>query len=198
MARARQSRMSDEEALNGFIAEGIALFDHSLWASGYRPKFSVKMSVSEPISYGDHEPTPELLESFLLRLRPLMAKGEPYFVGRMKNLVKRYATDQPVIEQIEEQETQWKRVIAGGGIKVVNFGEDLLPEDAWNMYINGQYFHRNEAERARFMSLADPMQAMVRYQFLQHVFGGTIYVSNTAAIAAYARDEGKLDFNKIN
>jgi hypothetical protein len=194
MPRSRPTRMSDQDALQLFIQEALRLFSHPLWRDGYVPKVSVKMEIDKAWETDTHEPTPELLESFLLRLRPLLAKGEPLFVDRIRNVAKRYSQDQSVRDQLDEELADWQMDLAGGGIKVVNLGDELLPEDAWNSYINGHYFHRNEEERAKLLSLADPIHAMHRFQFLRHIFDATRYVNNVAAISQEALENRMIVF----
>ncbi len=83
----------------------------------------------------------EHIRSFMLLFRHFISDSEPVFINRIFNDTCRYLTDSALIEKVKEAKDQWKHDMDLGPFGMSMDGEDLTPEHAIDIWINGHYFH---------------------------------------------------------
>jgi hypothetical protein len=188
---------SDRERLELFVSECHRLNEHKHIESGFRASLSIRAEADEPWQYTVLEPDAEILESYLIRLRRFMSEGEPIFVHAVRNVVRRNLIDAELLEELDREVEDWKRLMKSDGIVTTLNGEDISPDLAWDLYINGEYFHFNMEKRRKLEQHSAPHKIwMFRYRFLCQVEYATSHVFAVGEIIHRGLQTNAFDFGE--
>ena len=123
----------------------------------------------EGMSLTVENPDEEDLRSYLLTLRQFISPDEPVFMNKVYNLAQQHLTSDELRNNLREAREHWKFVQKGSGITITFDERQMTPEHVTDLWINGWYFHNNEAKRRELLTMM-PFESMVaRWRFLNHV-----------------------------
>jgi hypothetical protein len=198
MPRKAESRptLSDRERLLLFVAESDRLNEHKLVQDGFAPSLNISMNGSDqPWKQQIFEPEPEVLESYLLQLRRFMADDEHIFVHGIRSLARRLLPPSSLRDRLDDAHAEWKRQMKNAGVSMKLNDEEVHPAYAWDLYVNGQYFHVDVTKRERLsLFAASGVSWMIRWQFLNQIVFATEYIFEVSLIIEQALDEHAFKF----
>lgn len=170
--------LPNESQLRLFVTESDRLNEHKLVQSGFSPKLNISMDgPDQPWQYRIQEPDKEILESYLIYLRKFMMSGEPVFIHRVRSLARQHLTDDSLKQELDNAHLAWKAHSRNREVEIILNERQVLPDYAWDLYINGVYFHLDLEKRGELEQFADPeLLWMIRWQFLSQIVHATEYV----------------------
>jgi hypothetical protein len=163
---------------------------------------SVKYKIGEGMQLTRQEPDENNLKAALTTIRQFHLNKEPVFVKRISNICMKALKEKekdPALEEraaklrdlLEAERRKWKAA-QRGEVAIKFNGKDISPEDAWDVWINGQYFHGDPEKKAILDSLWEPVGSFVRYNFLIFVQDTIIYAVNLRTILQVGLDDGLI------
>lgn len=172
------SELGIREYLELFITQSDVLNEHRLIQDGFSPTLNISMDgPDQPWNYQIQEPNKEILESYLIYLRKFMMSGEPVFIHRIRSLARQHLTEDSLRQELDNAHVAWKAHSRNREVEIVLNERQVLPDYAWDLYINGAYFHLDPDKRRKLEQFADPeMLWMIRWQFLSQIVHATEYV----------------------
>jgi len=100
------------------------------------------------------------VRSLMADLRKFLAPGEDVYFHRIANIVERAVTDEEMREANRHNREGWKIVRTEGLVR--SEPHNRTPETWFDLIVNGEVFHDDEAKRAEFESLPEDLQAIGR------------------------------------
>lgn len=189
--------VSDRDLLEAFVRECEKLDNHKYNRLDFKPTVKINIEDDQPWSYSVSEPDPELLDSYLIRLRRFMSDGEQICVHSVRNIARRHLSEGQLRERLDELPKQWKEQMEGGGVALSIDGKDITLDLAWDLYVNGELFHFNIEKQRELRDNSSPDQAwMYRFRFLCQIDYATVYVFAVGRVIREALRTGAFDFAK--
>lgn len=133
------------------------------------------------------------VRSLMIDFRSFVSPKEPAFANRVFNELERRLSDDTLKEHARSNRVHWDRAKAGGG-QVVNNGVIYTAERAFDLRINGEIFHSDEAKRAEWDALGPWIQAMLRTMVNGFIIDGLYALHPTRNLVNQALKEGLLSF----
>ncbi len=190
--------LPDCERLLLFVSESDRLDEHKLVRTGFSPSLNISMdSPDQPWKHQISEPESEVLESYLLQLRRFMADDEHIFVHGIRNLARKLLLESSLRLRLDDAQSKWKRQMKNAEVSIRLNDKELLPAYAWDLYLNGQYFHVDMDKREKLSHFAASGDLwMVRWQFLSQVVYATTYIFDVSLVIEQAFQENAFNFDK--
>lgn len=143
------------------------------------------------------------LRAALTIIRQFRLSEEPVFINRICNICMRAlkaAEADPVSApramelraHLERERDRYKSRHKDSSVVLKIGGEAIGPEDAWDIWINGHYFHRDVEKVAALESLTEPERSLARYNFLAFVQDTIVYAVNLRGVLMQALDDGLI------
>jgi hypothetical protein len=153
----------------------------------------------QPLEYKISEPEPEVLESYLLRLRKFMSSDEPLFVHGVRNLARTLLPESELRDQLDDAHREWSRQMKNAQVSIRLNDNEIFPSYAWDLYVNGTYFHLDQSKREKLRLFADSgAEWMIRWQFLNQIVYASHYVFEISLVVESAMRENVMRFDDID
>jgi hypothetical protein len=181
------------EQLDLYVRRVEELLDTRLVTSGdLRSSFTIQGAVDAPVSLDIHQPDEENLRSFLLTYRQFVSDDEPIFANRIANVLWVSLDGDSLRGHLEQARARFKDTFRTGAISLTLNEHEMSPERAFDLWINGRYFH-SDTRKARTLDALDPVATtFVRHIFLDALVEGTKYFRFLADVILIARRDGLL------
>ena len=154
---------------------------------------------SGQITYHSTETDEEHFRSFLLTFRKFILNNEPSNIDWVLNVIRRFAKDEEneLCEVIDELKAVWKYTYRKGLIQMQTFGQDITPEYALDLWINGHYFHSDNPEKCkRLKELSAKELSCIRIQLLYSLPLITNLILRIGALVSKALNEDAFAFSE--
>ncbi len=112
------------------------------------------------------KPDEEHLRSFLLLFRQFLSESEPVFIKRVFNDAIRFLPKSEAKSVMIEIKDFWNDSLKRGPFKMMFEGENITPEHALDLWINGEYFHTDARKAAKLQKLGKGHAGLARIQLL--------------------------------
>lgn len=161
---------------------------------GYRFRYSWD-ATSRAFTYHGEEPDEEDLRSFMLIFRQFVSEGEPVHLRRVLNDCDRYLASEQLKEELRQARAAWDQVFRRPGNPRISVnGKDLTTEYVLDLWINGHYFHNDQA-KARALNAIDagvfPVSRMLMIRALPQLTAVVLFVAD---IVVRALCNGQFSF----
>jgi len=184
--------MQPPEQLKLFL-ERVEELRHCKLLQDFNIKMSVKWNEIDGLSFTSKYPNEEYLRSYLLIFRQFILNNEPVFIHKIYNLCQCYLIDEQFKTYLKKSREIWEKSKKNLGIQIEYkakgiFGkesEEITPELATDLFINGYYFHSDLKKRKILQSIMPLDEVLLRFQFLSFIQEGTkqvLYMGNIIKI----------------
>lgn len=187
--------MNNIEQLKLYRARVEELTDTRLIRNGLNPGITISWDRMSGLQFKSREPDEEDLRSFLLTFRQFVSDKEPVFLNKIYNICQRDIRSDKLKVRLSESRAAWKLAQKRSGLKLIFNGRELTPEYVTDLWINGYYFHNDEAKISKLKSLLPHEKMLVRNQFLNFLVDATRQAFYIGNIITVALKEGLLKSN---
>lgn len=142
--------------------------------------------------YSFRQPDEEHLRSFLLTFRQFVMNDEPVFIRRILALAHQHIQSDELRARATENAQIWKRILKSCGFNLVIRDQQITPEYALDLYINGQYFHNDGRKRAELQRFQMPENLLVKSQFIAFLGDATMVIARVRWILRAALYDGAV------
>lgn len=184
--------MSVRERFQLFVQRVGELNRTRLAQDGFDWALQIHFDRDHGVSVDLQQPDEDLLRSFLLALRQFMSQGEPVYLFTIYNLCNNHIASDFLRQQLAESRTAWKGALRGTGIGLTIDGREFTPEEATDIWLNGYYFHNDQAYREILAGLQSMDRGLVRTWFLQCITASAKVVVYVGSVVKHALDEGLI------
>lgn len=153
--------------------------------------FHIGGTRGQPAIFSVSQPDEDDFRSFLLCFRHLVAKKEPATLDRIANLLLANLHSDALRTFLSDSRETWRRG-RRGVIELIIDGRDYGPEWALDLYLNGRYFHTNEAKASELASVGDMGRRLTRQQLNAMLVAGVNYASELEWAILTGRRDGLL------
>jgi hypothetical protein len=131
----------------------------------------------------------EDLRSLLLDFRSFISPQEDVHAYRIFKILETRLTEDELRDHARQNRADWKKVMVGRVHAVVN-GRAYTGEDAFNLIINGDLFHMDEAKAEEYAALPLPIRQMLQTQMVELVISGlaVLWATHNIVLAASSHD----------
>ncbi len=184
--------MSVVDQLRLFLLRVDELNDLGLLRA-WKSELKISGEIGQPVKFESFEPDEELLRSFLLAFRQFFLKSEPVYINRIYKLSMEHLRSDFLRERLQQSREAWKDAMRGGGLRLELNGDQVTPERAMHLWINGYYFH-NDAEKRELINTYEPIgRALTRQQFLGLIADATGQLFFAARVIHEALNAGVIE-----
>jgi hypothetical protein len=129
-------------------------------------------------------------------LRVLLSDNESLFVNHIRGLVRPRLKSEELIRDLDFVHDQWKLAVTGAEVAINLNDQPVLPETAWNLYVNS-YFAHYDIEKRQALELDQTHDSawMIRWRFLEHIHHAAQYVIGVAIVIRQALENDALNFS---
>ena len=188
----RRSALNRIERLDLFVERAHELSEKKLLETWEGSSLTVRYDQAAGLRMETAEPDKEQLEAFLLTFRHFILKSEPAFLQSVYNAARLCLTDNELRGHLDDSRELWKQALLRGGLKLTFDEHEWTPEYATDLWINGFYFHSDEAKRRTLQRLIPEAHLLTRYAFLDLLVEGIRHVFYVAGVIRYAREHALL------
>jgi hypothetical protein len=192
MARPRRERADDLEAVRLFLDRAARVESSTVVRHSVGTHLTVNWSVGQPWTWTTTEPTPDVLKSLLMDLRPLVVPGESINLRAIFSIGERRLQKDEHRRALREGATAWNNAHRQGAIALKVNERDLSPERVMDLWINGYYFHEEPRKRAELEALVPEAGILTRHMFMEFVYRSIECVIWTASVLRAAKEKGAL------
>jgi len=116
------------------------------------------------------EPGEQVLKSFLVDFRKFFLTNDPANFLRVCKIIKRCLKHERYRQYVQEARSYWMESLKKDGISFIFRGKEYLPEQLYDLWINGKYFHNEPGKRKELRLLEDSgfMVHRAKFQMLLH------------------------------
>jgi hypothetical protein len=129
-----------------------------------------------------------------LDFRKFVSKDEPVFIGYIHGLCHLHFTSDELKGRIKACQQGWRRTVAQAGIKMELHGKHVSSEHIADLWINGHYFHDDQAKAEELKRYVPLEIFMVRQEFLNFVIEATQVIGATGHAIKMALRDGSVAF----
>jgi len=180
------------DVLRLFIERAGNLRTSTFIQSAFVPHLQTKKSGTAPVSTTIAEPDEDALRSFLMTYRQFISNDEPIYIYKVFKLCYTHITDSKGRALLADARKEWKALEAGGMLQLVQNGRAIPSKEIQDLWINGYYFHNDQAKKKQLNTLSRGCQEEARYQFLAHVYEATRVILYVADQLTYAFKVGAV------
>ena len=163
--RIGSSQDGDAEArLRLFIAKSSQLLELEYVKQG--GQFEIRLFGDPQDATKHSKPEEEHLRSFMLLFRQFLSDSEPIFINRIFNDAIRHLADTELKEVVIKARELWRSHLQCGPFKMKFEGEEITPEGALDLWINGEYFHSDPDKQPQLQRLGAGHDGLPRIQLL--------------------------------
>ena len=185
--------MLDREQLDLFLTRLDELRSTRLIRTGaLSDAFHVGATRGQPAVFSISVPDEDDFRSFLLCFRHLVAKKEPATLDQVANTLLRRLDADRLREFILRSRETWRRERKHGAMRLIMDGSDYGPERVLDLYLNGRYFHSDDAKASQLASAGAMGARLTRQQLNAMLVAGVNYASALRWALLTARREGLL------
>jgi hypothetical protein len=180
-ASAKQGR-SDQDILNLFLEKSRALAATSLGREGFDIGLQISYNVKEGIASVLDQPDEDAICSFLLAIRQFASEKEPLFLGRVYSMCYLRLGDEKLKDVIKQMRENWVSAQLGGGVNIVIDEVDYSGVKAFDVWVNGWYFHSDAVYRQLLDQVPPEVRLMLRAEFINFVIQVTYLVQGICQV----------------
>jgi hypothetical protein len=180
--RGRQERRDDLERLRVFGDRASRIEESTLVKERIGSSLNVRWQRGSPVVWSTREPSGEVLEPLLLRLRPMVAPGSDISIFAIHNVCEGRLSHAEMRVFLHDVRAAWTRSQRHGIIGLRINERDMSPERAADLMINGYYFHAEPANRAELEALVGPAAILTRQVFIDYIYRAVDAVYSTADV----------------
>lgn len=185
--------MSDRDRVDRFLRRVDELHTTRLVRSGALSNaFHLGARAGQPPVMSVSVPDEDDFRSFLMAFRHLVATKEPSNFDRIANLLFQDLTPGRLRDFVVECREQWRHDRKTGTIRLEIDGQDFGPERTLDLYLNGRYFHSEEAKARDLNSVGEFGQRLTRHQLNGLLVAGVNYARHLEWTILTGRSEGLL------
>ena len=159
----------DREDLEAFVSRVDKLRSLSIFRGGLAATFEISGGVGQPIRATATEPGPEMVESLVSVLRPLILPSGGTSLGRVFNLCHFRLNDSDLRRRLDDVRAAWKHAQTTGVLKLVINDEHWRPEVVADQIINAYYAHDDAEKRRRLRELGAIETMLTRTVFIGYL-----------------------------
>ena len=189
----RSAKRSPIGCLQLFAEKAEQLRTLRLAQSGMPWSFKVGYDQKRGLYHSEQGPDEEELRSYLTLFRQFVSESEPVFVNRVFSLCDLYLTEERLRQELRNARARWSDAMRQGldGWQAVVDGEVLTPEYAFDLWLNGHYFHSDPDKAAKLEKLASTDDLhWLRMRFLTSLRALTAIVLQLGDAVREALDNG--------
>jgi hypothetical protein len=166
LARAREysGDRNAEARLQLFLKRCSQLLELEYVKQGVRWEIHLFGESEESSNSG--KPEEEHLRSFLLLFRQFLSESEPVYIKRIFNDVIRCLVDNELKSIVIETRDLWNSSLRCGPFRMIFEEENITPENALDLWINGEYFHSDADKAAKLQKLGKGQGGLARIQLV--------------------------------
>jgi hypothetical protein len=187
--------MTPSERVASFATAVDRMLDRRLVQDGSLSiNFTLEWQDGGPLQVNVVEPDEEDLRSFLLDFRKFVSKKEALYVDRVHNELYRAVDDPGLRAELDRAKQLWRSARRRGAIHLVVDDDQFAPEQLLDLWINGRYFHDDDAKQRELARLeaAEPMARLARHAMLDLVIEATKYLRFLRDLIRHAEATGAL------
>ena len=185
--------MELKEQLEFFVARADALADEPLMRDGsLNTSFTLKWNMGSGMALSSKEPNEAVLRSALLLVRQFVSEKEPIFLNRIYNICETNLRSDELKNNLRQARKSWKASQHQSWLKMTHDGNEVTPTYIADLWINGHYFHSDQAKVDALRRLVGEAALFSRHVFLGYIsetVGQILYLRN---VIRYALSEGLL------
>lgn len=193
MKRGRQERRDDLERLRVFRDRALRIGESTLVKERIGSSLNVRWQRGSPIVWSTREPSDDVLESLLLRLRPMVAPSSDISIFAIHNVCEARLSHAEMRRFLRDVRAGWTRSQREGIMGLRIDERDMSPERAADLMINGYYFHDEPAKRAELEKLVGPAAILTRHVFIDYVYRAVDAVYSTADVVRIGLERDLFD-----
>lgn len=139
------------------------------------------------------QPNEDDLKSFLLDFRPFTLQRDSVYLGRVYNRLEQCLTNTARRDALRASREGWKQGQRHVGIQFFINEQEVTPELAIDLYVNGWYFHDDPDKRQRLEALTvGHGQILTRWVFLEALRATIMHVLIVAKVTKDSLADGSL------
>lgn len=176
MSRRLHREPSELERLKLFLERCDELFGSAYIKNSEPLRFSMVFKKGVFTYEFENPPDEDYLKSFLLSFRHFVSNDSPVFVFKVYNLLQMRLPDGELKEGLKSSRTRFQAAQKIAGLQIVRGKEDdssqdvpVTPEQIWDMWCNGKYFHSELDKRADLDSLSGWGKGLLRFNFFEYL-----------------------------
>jgi hypothetical protein len=182
--------MNPADRLSVFLQRADYLADSALVKHSLGGQLTMSARQGQPMQWSSIEPSEPELESALLRLRPFLNEREAVHLSAVHNACYQAIRSDELRGYLVEARAEWSRAQRQGILALEVDGRQLTPEHVMDLFINGWYFHGDEAKRAELEALLPEVALLTRHIFLDYLYRAIEQVLYVAEVVREAKREG--------
>ena len=170
---------------------GDEIASHPMFAGDQQSGVTVTFEGGQ-LAVEERLPDEQLMESWLLRMRPFLLVHDDAHLATVVDLAITHIDDARLVHSIESARHGYDQAAQSLGVRLVRNNQEMTPERAAGLWLNGVYFHHDADKEAELMSHLPMEAALVRDQFLAFMKELTRVVVWSAARIREAEQQGVI------
>lgn len=162
--RRKNPDLKTDRRLRLFLELSSQLRDLEYYKQGMSVK--IQLLAGSNTSTPSHKPEEEQLRSFILLFRQFLSDSEPVFIKRIFNDTIRFLVDDEMKQRAIEARDLWDSSLHCGPFKMSLNNEELTPEHALDLWMNGYYFHSDLGKTAELKKFGKGQAGLAHIQLI--------------------------------
>ena len=189
MGRRAQERRDDLERLRAFHDRATRVGESTLVKHSVGSSLNVRWQQGSPITWTTREPSDDVLESLLVRIRPMLSQGDINLFA-IHGVCEQRLSNPEMRFFLRDVRAEWSRSQRQGIMGLRIDQRDVRPDHVADLFINGYYFHDEPFKAAELETIVGEARLLTRHLFLDYVYRAVevVYSTNDVVRIGLERD----------
>lgn len=188
-----QERLEPRERIDLFLQRASELKQTGMLSNRQGYSMTAELNLNG-YKISSNEPSVDELRSFLMIFRHFTLTRSNVHLPAICKLCLKLITSESLKNELRESKHKWLAEFKSSGFSIERDGRKFLPEEIFNLWINGEYFHDNTENIRLLGSLTADERTLFRYNLIDFLWGATNQIFRVANIVSRALREKQIAF----